>query len=103
MRDDRRRGRVVVALSGCGLAQLRAGCGRTTVSRHHVRSGPSTGSHVTGTLGQAGTGVDVRCWTRGEAVAGHTVWYRINQPAGGYVTSYYVSNSDRSLQSTPTC
>jgi uncharacterized protein YraI len=103
MRSDRRRRRALLALSGCGLALLLAGCGRTTVSGLHVRSGPSTGSHVTGTLGPAGTGVDVRCWTRGEAVSGHTVWYRINRPAGGYVTSYYVSNSDRSLQSTPTC
>ncbi|HEY2224017.1 SH3 domain-containing protein [Actinomycetospora sp.] len=94
---------MVLALSGCGLALLLAGCGRTTVPGLHVRSGPSTSASVTGTLGEPGTGVDVRCWTRGEAVSGHSVWYRINRPAGGYVTSYYVSNSDRSLQSTPSC
>ncbi|MCD2196091.1 SH3 domain-containing protein [Actinomycetospora endophytica] len=103
MRDDRRRRRVVLAVSGCALGLLLAGCGKTTVSGVHVRASPSTSSTVTGTLGPQGTGVDVRCWTRGEAVHGHTVWYRINQPAGGYVTSYYVANSDRSMQATPTC
>lgn len=103
MRDLRRRQRVVLALSGCALGLVLAGCGRTTVSGLHVRSGPSTSSAVTGTLGPQGTNVAVHCWTRGEAVHGHTVWYRINQPAGGYVTSYYVTNSDQTMQSTPSC
>jgi uncharacterized protein YraI len=103
MRGDRRRRRVLLVLCGCAVTLLLAGCGRTTVSGLHVRSGPSTSNPVTGTLGAQGTGVDVRCWTRGEAVHGHTVWYRINRPAGGYVTSYFVENSDRTMQSTPAC
>lgn len=103
MEQTARRRRVVLALGGAGLTVILAGCGRTTTSGLHVRAGPSTSSTVVSTLGPEGTNVDVRCWTRGEAVHGHTVWYRIRRPAAGYVTSYYVASTDRNLESTPSC
>jgi hypothetical protein len=103
MARGRRRRRVVLVLLGGALALVLTGCGRTTIPGLHIHSGPSTSSRANGTLGQAGSAVDVRCWTRGEAVHGHTVWYRVSRPSAGYVTSYFVDTGGDGLAGTPAC
>jgi hypothetical protein len=98
-----RRRRVALVLFGGALALVLTGCGRTTISGLHIHSGPSMSSPANGTLGPAGSAVDVRCWTRGEAVHGHTVWYRVSRPSAGYVTSYFVDTGGDAMAGTPAC
>ena len=103
MGEPSKRRRVGVALVGCGLTMLVAGCEQTTIPGLQVHARPFTSSRVTGALGPQGTNVTVRCWTRGEAVHGHTIWYQINDPAPGYVTSYYVTTAGEAQQTNPAC
>jgi hypothetical protein len=98
-----RRRRVVLVLLAGALALVLTGCGRTTIPGLQVHSGPSLTSRANGTFGRAGSAVDVRCWTRGEAVHGHTVWYRVSRPSAGYVTSYFVDTGGDAMQRTPVC
>src|SRR5947199_6287352 len=65
-------------------------CESSTVPGLNVRAAPTTASHVVGRLGDAGAPVVVDCFTRGEAIHGQTMWYRITSPHPGYVTAYYV-------------
>jgi uncharacterized protein YraI len=78
-------------------------CDRTSVEGLNVRSGPSTSSAVVASLDEAGTAVVIECHTRGEAVYGDTVWYRISRPYDGYVTNYYVRTRDEVLEREPSC
>jgi uncharacterized protein YraI len=88
---------------GVAVAALLAGCSETSGSRLHVRAGPSTATRVITTLGPVGTHVDIACSTTGESIYGNSVWYRITEPAAGYVTSYYVRTDERSDQAITAC
>ncbi len=67
-----------------------AACQSTTVPVLNVRARPTTGSAVVGKLSGTGTALTIDCFTRGQAIHGQTLWYRITQPRVGYVTAYYV-------------
>jgi hypothetical protein len=51
---------------------------------------PNQTSPVVGTMVHAGSEVTVRCYTRGTAVSGNSVWYRTAKSTG----SEYVAGSD---------
>ncbi|MDN5915268.1 MAG: SH3 domain-containing protein [Pseudonocardia sp.] len=84
------RRRVLPAAVVLVSAAVLTGCAQTSIPGVKVRTGPGTGYPVTGTIPQPGTAVAVTCWSRGDAVLGDTVWYRIRSPQAGYVTNYYI-------------
>jgi uncharacterized protein YraI len=84
-------------------AALLGACQNTSIDGLNVRSGPSTSSAVVASLDEAGTAVVIECHTRGEAVYGDTVWYRISRPYDGYVTNYYVRTRGEVLEREPSC
>lgn len=86
-RGARRSPRLVVALL---IVVCTSACESSTVAGLNVRAAPTTASHIVGKLPSAGTSVHVECFTRGQAIHGQTMWYRISQPRRGYVTAYYV-------------
>ncbi len=92
--------RAVVVLAA---ALLCVACQRTSIDGLNVRSGPSTASAVVGTIADDGTRVEIECWTRGEAVRGDTVWYRIGAPVAGFVTNYYVETTGDVMAAEDPC
>lgn len=95
----RRLRRVVPALIAVALVSA---CARTSIPGVAVRSGPTTDAALVANIPESGTPVRVQCWTRGEAVSGDSVWYRIASPQRGYVTNYYIrTNGDHA--NSPSC
>ncbi|MET0190421.1 MAG: hypothetical protein ABW212_15565, partial [Pseudonocardia sediminis] len=76
-------------------AAVLSGCTQTSIPGLQIPTGPGVGYPVTGAIPRSGTAVAVTCWSRGDAVLGDTVWYRIRSPQPGYVTNYYIkANGD---------
>ena len=78
-------------------------CESSTVSGLNIRAAPTTASRVVGRLSGAGSSVQVECFTRGQAIHGQTIWYRISAPHRGYVTGYYVRADSTTRSNTPRC
>lgn len=81
----------VVVLTACAAAVV--ACERTSIYGLNVRAEPTTASAVVGSIPEVDTRVEIECYTRGEPIYGDTVWYRISEPIGGYVTNYYVETT----------
>jgi uncharacterized protein YraI len=78
-------------------------CQRTSIDGLSVRAEPTTAAAVVGTIVDDGTRVEIECWTRGAAVRGDTVWFRIGAPVAGYVTNYYVETTGDVLAAEDPC
>ncbi len=70
----------------------------------HVRTAPQLAAPIVASL-RDGTPMNIVCQTRGDHVAGSTMWDRIDQPVTGYVADWYtttpvVNNPSPGL---PTC
>lgn len=96
---DRHPHRLVAALLALFCVSA---CEATTVPGLNIRAAPTTASAVVGKMGNANTMVRIECSTRGEAVHGQTMWYRITQPDAGYITAYYI-RKDSNTDATPAC
>jgi hypothetical protein len=91
--------RVVPALL---LVVVVAGCARTSIPGVAVRAQPTTDAHLVANIPESNTPVRVECWSRGQAVQGDPIWYRIASPQEGWVTNYYIrSNGDHA--NAPSC
>ena len=99
-RSARRSTRIAVALLVIVCASA---CESSTVSGLNIRAAPTTASRVVGRLSGAGSSVQVECFTRGQAIHGQTIWYRISAPHRGYVTGYYVRADSTTRTNTPRC
>lgn len=78
-------------------------CESSTVPRLNIRAAPTTASAIVGKVSGTGAAVQVTCYTRGEAIGGQTLWYRISQPHPGYVTAYYIHSDSDILASSHPC
>lgn len=65
---------------------------RTLVRSVNVRSEPRLSARITGHLGRKGAKVVINCFATGSPVLGNPVWYHLEQPRSGYVTSYYLDS-----------
>lgn len=89
--DNAARARRAPGLAAALLAIVcTSACHSTAVDRLNVRAEPTTASAVIDKLDLAGTSVMVDCFVHGEVIHGNSIWYRIDQPQGGYVSGYYV-------------
>lgn len=85
--------RIIRTVPAVVAVMLLSACATTSIPGLAVRAEPSTGAALVANIPKSGTSVRVQCWSRGEAVYGDPVWYRIAAPQEGWVTNYYIRST----------
>ena len=84
---------VAIAASVLVAAPAMADHGIYTTATVNVRSGPSTGYAVIGTV-PSGASPTYHCWTQGQNINGVDVWFNMTYGSvTGYISSYYDNSS----------
>jgi hypothetical protein len=65
---------------------------KTLVEHVNIRTRPNVHAKITGHITGVGARVVVNCYARGSSVAGNRVWYHLERPREGYITSYYTNS-----------